>query len=123
MESMPWEDLCQIPLKKSIMASSPWLEHRFTHTHTHAAFAEEEKGTIYTDATGALPVMSLNGHQYYIVAYDYDNNFIEAKEISDLKDETIVEAVQKIFDKMEARGHRPLQNVTDNQAAQQLKAF
>ena len=29
---MPWEDLCRITLKKSIMASSPWLAHRFTHT-------------------------------------------------------------------------------------------
>ena len=70
-----------------------------------AALAEKEKGTVYTDATGALPVMSLDGHQYYIVAYDYDNNFIEAKEVSDLKDETIVETVQKVFDEMEARGH------------------
>ena len=28
-----------------------------------------------------------------------------------------------VFDKMEAHGHRPLLNVTDNQAAQPLKAF
>ena len=85
---------------------------------------EKGKGTLYMDdATCALPVMSLNGHQYYIVAYDYGNNFIEAKEVSDLKDETIVEAVQKIFDKMEAHGHRLLLNVTDNQAAQPLKTF
>ena len=40
-----------------------------------------EKGTVYTDATGALPVTSLDGYQYYIVAYDYDNNFIEAREV------------------------------------------
>ena len=88
-----------------------------------AALAEKEKGTVYTDATGVLPVMPLGGHQYYIVAYDYDNNFIETKEVSDLKDETIVETVQKIFDEMEENDHRPLLNVTDNQAAQPLKAF
>ena len=35
---------------------------------------------------GALPALSLDGHQYYIVAYDYDNNFIKAQEVSDLKD-------------------------------------
>ena len=29
MNAMPWEDLCRIPLKKFIMASSPWLVHRF----------------------------------------------------------------------------------------------
>ena len=28
------QDLCRITLKKSIMPSSPWLAHRFTHTHT-----------------------------------------------------------------------------------------
>ena len=88
-----------------------------------AALTKKEKGTVYTDATGALPVMSLDGHQYYIVAYDSDNNFIEAKEVSNLNDETIAETVQRIFDKMEAHGHRPLTNVTDNQAAQPLKAF
>ena len=33
MDAMPWEDLCRITLKKSIMASSPWLARRFTHTH------------------------------------------------------------------------------------------
>ena len=69
-----------------------------------AALAEKEKGTVYTDATGALPVLSLDGHQYYVVTYDYDNNFIEAKEVSDLKDETIVETVQKIFEKWRRTG-------------------
>ena len=88
-----------------------------------AAMAKKEKGTVYTDATGALPVMSLGGHQYYIVAYNYDNNFIDPKEVSNPKDETIVETVQKMFDKIEAHGHSPLLNVTDNQAAQLLKAF
>ena len=85
--------------------------------------AEKEKGTVYTDATGALPVLSLDGHHYYVVTCDYDNNFIEAREVSDLKDETIVEAVQKIFDKMETHGHKPKLNVTDNQVARPLKAF
>ena len=32
MDAMPWEDLYRIPVKKSIMASSPWLVHRFTYT-------------------------------------------------------------------------------------------
>ena len=55
--------------------------------------------------------------------YDYDNNFIEAQEVSDLKDETIVETVQKVFDKMEKNGHKLMLNVTDNQASPSLKAF
>ena len=57
----------------------------------YAALAEKEIGTIYTDVTGALPVLSIDGHQYHVVTYDCDNNFIEAREVSGLKDETIVD--------------------------------
>lgn len=78
---------------------------------------------MYTDATGTLPVMSLDGHQYYIVAYDYDNNYINAVAVSDLKDETIVKTVKEIFEETESQGHKPRLNVTDNQAARPLKAY
>ena len=62
-----------------------------------AALADKEKGTVYTDVTGALPVLSLDGHQYYIVAYDYDDNFIETQEVSDRTEETIVETLCKRY--------------------------
>ena len=88
-----------------------------------AALADKEKGTVYTDATGALPVMSLEGNQYYLVVYDYDNNYIDAVPVSDLKDTTIVETIKDIFEKMEEKGHRPRFNVTDNQAARPLKTY
>ena len=68
-------------------------------------------------------MLSIGGHQYFVVTYDYGNNFIEAREVSDLKDETIVDAVQQIFDKMEEHGHEPKLNVMDNQAARPLKAY
>ena len=35
-----------------------------------AALADKQKGTMYTDATGALPAVSLEGNQYFFVAYD-----------------------------------------------------
>ena len=88
-----------------------------------AALAEKENGIVYTDATGALPVMSVDGHQYYVVAYDYDTNYIDAVAVTDLKDETIVSTVQGIFEEMEQNGLHPRLNVTDNQAARPLKAF
>ena len=86
-----------------------------------AAIADKEKGTVYTDATGALPVMSLNGKQYYMVMYDYDNNYINAIPVSDLRDETVVAAVKEFFDEMEENGHSPRLNISDNQAATSLK--
>ena len=45
MDAMPWEDLCRIPLKKSIMASPPLLAHSFTHTHTTITGATTIAGT------------------------------------------------------------------------------
>ena len=86
-----------------------------------AALADKEKGTVYTDATGALPVMSLNGKQYYIVMYEYDNNYIHALPVSDLRDVTVVAAVDDFFKEMEEKGHKPRLNVSDNQAANALK--
>ena len=38
-----------------------------------AAFAEKGNGPVYNIATDALPVMSMNGHQYSVVAFEYDN--------------------------------------------------
>ena len=67
--------------------------------------------------------MSLEGKQYYIVAYDYNNNYIDAASVSDLKDAIIVEIVKDIFEKMEGKGHRPCFNVTDNQAVKPLKTY
>ena len=88
-----------------------------------AVLADKEKGTVYTDATGALPVMSLNGKQIYIVMYDYDNNYINALPVSGLRDVTIVAAVKEFFDDMEEKGHKPRLNVSDNQAANSLKKY
>ena len=37
-----------------------------------AALADSRTGTFYIDSTGTLPTISLDGHQYYFIAYDYD---------------------------------------------------
>ena len=42
----------------------------------YAALADKQKGTLYTDATGALPARSLDGNKTYLIAYDYDTNYI-----------------------------------------------
>lgn len=67
--------------------------------------------------------MSLNGHHYYVVVYDYDNNYIDTFTVSELKDETIVNTVKGIFEEMKKKGHQPRLNVTDNQAARPLKTY
>ena len=35
-----------------------------------AELSDKQQGTLYTDATGEFPEMSLDGKQYFFVAYD-----------------------------------------------------
>ena len=88
-----------------------------------AALAEKQAGTMYTDAIGALPTISLDDHQYYFIAYDYDSNYIFAEPIKDVKDATLVEAFQKVFQTLEERGMKPTLNITDNQAVKPINRY
>ena len=65
--------------------------------------------------------MSLDGKQYFFVAYDYDTNYIFALPITNVQDETIIEKFDKIFTELTEKGHNPIFNVTDNQAVTPLK--
>ena len=75
---------------------------------------------MYTDTTGALPTISLDGHQYYFIAYDYDSNYIFGEPIKDIKDATLVEAFQKVFETLENRVLKPTSNVTDKQTVKPI---
>eukprot|EP00804_Cyclotella_cryptica_P023697 CCRYP_019320-RA/>CCRYP_019320-RA protein AED:0.37 eAED:0.35 QI:0/0/0/1/1/1/6/0/1607 len=89
----------------------------------YAALADKHTGTLYTDATGALPAVSLDGNQYYFVAYAYDPNYVFALPIHNLRDETILKAFDEVFQELKTRGLKPTFNVTDNQAAQSIKTY
>ena len=79
-----------------------------------AALTDKNKGTLYTYATGALPVQFIDGNQYYYVAYDYDTNYVHAVPVKDLTDATTIKIFDTIFEDMEQKGHKPHLNITDN---------
>ena len=62
-----------------------------------AALADSQTGTFYTDATCALSAISIDGHQHYFIAYDYDTNYIFVIPINNVTDEAIMEAFQEVF--------------------------
>ena len=70
----------------------PGETHEVSNIFCFAALADKRNGTFYTDATGALPTMSLDGNQYYFVAYDYDTNYICVIPIKDVTDTAILAA-------------------------------
>ena len=85
--------------------------------------ADKQEGKLYTDSTGEFPEMSLDGKQYFFVAYDYDTNYIFAPPIANVQYKTIIEAFDKIFAKLTEKGHKPTFNVTENQAVTPLKKY
>ena len=85
--------------------------------------ADKQTGIIYTDATGALPHVSLEGNQYYFVEYDYNTNAIFAIPMKDLKDNIIIAAFDVIFKDLTEKEYKPQFNMTDNQATTPLKAY
>ena len=89
----------------------------------YAALADTVRKTLYTDATGALPARSLDGYQYYLIAYDYDTNYIFAIPMKDLTDKSVIASFKDVFAQMKAKRFKPEFNVTDNQAARSIKQY
>ena len=50
----------------------PNEEPQANNIFSYAALAEKQQGTLYIDATGVFPEISLDGKQYFFVAYDYN---------------------------------------------------
>ena len=94
--------------------SEPNESHEANNIFCFVALADKQTGTMYTDQTGALPVQSLDGMQYFFIAYDYDTNYIFAKPINNLKDESIIAAFKSVFNELKNKGHKPTFNVANN---------
>ena len=78
---------------------------------------------VYTDTTGTLPEMSLGGHQYYFIAYDYDMNCIFAIPIKDTKDDSILDAFYQVFTELKEKAPKTTFNAIDNQATTPIKEY
>jgi hypothetical protein len=85
--------------------------------------ADKTQRTLYHDLTGRLPIMSLEGNQYFLVAYDYTINAILVRPTKDLESATIIKAFDSIFQELKNKGFKPQLNITDNQAVAALKDY
>ena len=110
-------------MRRAKKESEPDEKNEANNIFCFAALADKQTGTMYTDQTGALPVRSLDGMQYFFFAYDYDTNYIFTNPINNLKDESIIAAFDSVFNELENKGHKPTFNVTDNQCTKPIKAF
>ena len=67
--------------------------------------------------------MSLEGNQYFLVAYDYTINAILVRPTKDLESATIITPFNSIFQELKNKGFIPQLNITDNQAVAALKDY
>ena len=87
-------------MRRAKKDSEPDEKNEANNIFCFAALADKQTGTMYTNQTGALPVRSLDGMQYFFIAYNYDTNYIFANPISNLKDESIIAAFESVFNKL-----------------------
>ena len=90
----------------------------------HCAFAIiEEIGKIYTDQTGAFPILSSKGNRYIFILYHYDTNSILAEPIRNRTAGELVKAHDKLVKSLVQRGYSPKLHILDNEASQLLKEY
>ena len=111
--------------------TTPGAKHYYGqqhHTHTsnlscYVALSDKVVGMVYTDAAGALTVRCINICQYYFAVYDYNTNFIFLIPIKDVTDASMIDAFQKMFNKLKDPGYKPTFNITNNQATKPITKF
>ena len=88
-----------------------------------AALADKQHETSYLDATGALPVISLEGCQYFIVAHNCATTYISADPSSNVTNTTIVDTFDECFTEFSKKGSKPRFDCTDNHLMDPLKSY
>ena len=91
---------------------------------THFAFAAvKEIGKIYTDQTGAFPVLSSRGHRYIFILYHYDTNAILTEPLKNRTANEIHRAHANLVQYLQQRGYSPTMHWLDNEASQLIKNY
>ena len=77
-------------------------------------------GTIYTDLTGAFPVISTRGNKLLYIAYSYNANRILWEPIKSKNDIEMSRVFKTVYDKLEKRGIKPKFHIMDNESSSTL---
>eukprot|EP00956_Cyclotella_meneghiniana_P000517 scaffold565_cov22-Cyclotella_meneghiniana.AAC.2 len=88
-----------------------------------ATIADNNDGTLYTDQTGAFPVVLYKGNKLMFVAYEYRSNAIIAKPIRSNSDESLVAAFKEVYEYLSDKGFKPKLNVMDNQCSKAVQKY
>jgi hypothetical protein len=94
-------------------------------TRTNYCFltAAEPQQIVYTDQTGRLPQTSESGHNYVLVAYDYDSNAILLRALKNKTAAALTEAIKSVHQTLTRGGCQPKFHRLDNECPHQLREY
>ncbi|KAL7482174.1 hypothetical protein ACHAW6_007869 [Cyclotella cf. meneghiniana] len=80
-------------------------------------------GQLFTDQTGRFPITSNRGHNYIVVFYAVDPNFIKSYPIKLRHRSEIIKAYTEVYNFLQVRGYRPQLHKLDNETSKDVEAF
>jgi hypothetical protein len=82
----------------------------------------DHRETIYTDQTGALPIISRTGNRYQMVLCEIDSNSILVEPLRNRTEGELMKTYQKLVDRLKSYGIIPKHHILDNEASEDFKA-
>ena len=92
------------------------------HIVKNETVIDELNGIISTDQTGKFPKILQRGNEYIMVLYNYDSNAILATAIKGRKGPQLLQGYEKLYNKLEKAGIKPVLQRLDNEASDDLVA-
>ena len=76
---------------------------------------------MYSDQTGKFPVRSYRGMQYIMVIIEMDSNAILVEAMRNRTSGKMVQAYQKLVDRLKLHGFKPNMHILDNECSAEFK--
>jgi hypothetical protein len=113
----------QQPTSERMTAEDGFPTQQTTRSHHCYLTIVEPKQLVYTDQTGRLPTASSTGHNYLMIAYDYDSNNILLRPFKSRAAEVLRATIKDIHLTLTNGGCQPKFHRMDNECSKEVKEF
>jgi hypothetical protein len=83
----------------------------------------EVDGQLFTDQTGRFPITSSRGHNYIVIFYVVDANYIKSYPIKSRHRTELINAYTDVSNFLRTRGYRPQLHKLDNETSKDVEEF
>ena len=78
---------------------------------------------LFTDQTGHFTVTSNRGHNYIVIFYAVDPNYIKSYPVKSRHRSELIQAYTEVYQFLRVRGYRPQLHKLDNKTSKDVEAF